>query len=319
MKLRPVMAIILIVSSLLMSALTLAQDAPVATEEPLPPPPAEESLSPAPDANGGLSTEQTEALPIILTARADLEILAAQAIGSAERPPGWNGSVDSNDPDLPLNLRLDLELLASARWGDDRPPHWFGVVDSVPLAFARDIRHDLEVLADDVMGVNTLRPAGWRGDVAMYRCSRATQALLMRLEADGIAITVDPAQADYCRSAEIDASLQIERTILQPVGDEAVQTAASTGYPYVVDSPYVVAFSDRNASRILGVLPEGTGFSPLGRSTVGFSNMTLIEGVDFRVYVDWTTTPLTLEMFDSLPDFETLEVTEVYCDAEWCA
>lgn len=307
MKLRPLIAVVLTVSGLMLPALVTAQEGGSGIPATLPP---------APE-NSTLSTAQTEALPILLAARADLEIIAAQAVGSANRPSGWNGSVDTNDPNLPLNIRLDLELLASSRWGDDRPPGWFGVIDSVPLAIARDIRHDLELLADDVMGVSTLRPAGWRGDDPIYRCSRSTQALLLRLEADGIEIAIDPAQADYCRNAEIDASLQIERTIMQPISAGAGQTSSSSSYPYIVDSPYGVAFADRNARRIVGVLPVGTGFSPLGRSMVGFSNMTLIEGVDFRIYVDWTTTPLTLEMFNSLTDFDTLG-GEIYCDAEWC-
>ena len=73
----------------------------------------------------------------------------------------------------------------------------------------------------------------------------------------------------------------------------------------------------RDARQKIGVLPVSTGFTTLGRSTVGFSNMTLIEGDGFRVYVDWTTTPLTQDQFEALPDFTTLP-GDVYCDVDWC-
>ncbi|MBK8027438.1 MAG: hypothetical protein IPK19_40120 [Chloroflexi bacterium] len=78
-----------------------------------------------------------------------------------------------------------------------------------------------------------------------------------------------------------------------------------------------MAFLDRDARQKIGVLPVSTGFTALGRSTVGFSNMTLIEGDGFRAYVDWTTTPLTQDQFEALPDFTTLP-GDVYCDVDWC-
>ncbi|MBK8024914.1 MAG: hypothetical protein IPK19_26725 [Chloroflexi bacterium] len=164
---------------------------PVATEEA------------AAEPDSALGLEQSAALPILLAARSDLEILATQAIGTSQRPLGWNGSIDTEDPDLPLKIRLDLELLASTIMADVRPEGWFGVVATVPIGIARDIRHDLELLADGVMSVATIRPAGWQGDNPIYRCGRATQSILIMLEKDGLAVPVDPTQPDYCQKAEI--------------------------------------------------------------------------------------------------------------------
>src|SRR5689334_24388084 len=89
-------------------------------------------------------------LPILISARSDLQLLAINTLGN-NLPAGWNDSLDINDPQLPLLIRLDLELLAGALLGaDKRPPGWFGTVLSTPYAIARDIRHDLELLADTV-------------------------------------------------------------------------------------------------------------------------------------------------------------------------
>ncbi|MCK6578304.1 MAG: hypothetical protein L6Q98_09395 [Anaerolineae bacterium] len=306
MKRRLFAAALLIGLSL--STPILAQDAPTATPETAPPP-AEEA--------GTLGLEQSAALPILLAARADLEIIATQAIGTAQRPLGWNGDSDPTNPDLPIQIRLDLELLAGTVLGEGRPEGWFGVVATVPIGIARDIRHDLELVADSVMGVTTIRPAGWQGDSPIYRCGRATQAILIMLEKDGLTIPVDPTQPDYCQKAEIDAAVWVERNVLQPLRARTLNVDTNAAYPFLADSAFVVAFLDRDARQKIGVLPQGAGFNPLGRSTVGFSNMTLIEGDGFRVYVDWTTTPLTQGQFEALPDFDTIS-DPIYCDADWC-
>ncbi len=257
---------------------------------------------------------------MLIADRADLELLADTAIGSKQRPIGWSGSIDVTDPNLPLWIRLDLETLAGAVMGaDKRPPGWFGVVPSVPLAIARDIRHDLELLADVVIGTPGVRPAGWKGDDPMFRCDRATQSLFTLLQSRGISIKIDFAQPNYCDKAEVAASLYVERQILQPPPVQTSNTGATGNqgrYPFQVDNPFVVAFMDRNARQKIGVLPIGTGFQPISRSHVDFSNMMLIQGDGFQVFVDYTTTQVTLEQFDSLPDVG--ESGGTSCDADWC-
>jgi hypothetical protein len=264
-----------------------------------------------------LGVEQTEALPILITARADLELLATTAIGTAQRPLGWSGSIDVADPSLPLWIRLDLETLAGTILGaENRPADWFGVVASIPLAVARDIRHDLELLADVVIGASGVRPAGWLGDDPIMRCSRATQSLLTVLKSRGVGIPVDFNEPNYCSAAESAASRYVERQILQPPVPGSGVVVAQTGYPYNADSPFIVAFMDRKAQEKIGVLPIGTGFVAVARSYVDFSNMMLINGDNFQVFVDYTTTPLTEQEFLALPDVGSGSGTN--CNAFWC-
>ncbi|MBK8027440.1 MAG: hypothetical protein IPK19_40130 [Chloroflexi bacterium] len=77
---------------------------PVATEEA------------AAEPDSALGLEQSAALPILLAARSDLEILATQAIGTSQRPLGWNGSIDTEDPDLPLKIRLIWNCWPAPSW-----------------------------------------------------------------------------------------------------------------------------------------------------------------------------------------------------------
>ena len=299
---------------------------PQLTEEASPVPAVTEAAQPTevpatlqPTANP-LGIEQTEALPILINARADLELLATTAIGSDQRPVGWSGSIDVTDPQLPLWIRLDLETLAGAIMGaDQRPPGWFGVVPSIPLAVARDIRHDLELLADHVIGAQGLRPSGWKGDDPIFRCDRATQSLFTLLKSQGISVTVDFTQTNYCEIATLSASRYVERQILQPPPAQASNSNSNSNqlrYPFQADNPFVVAFLDRKARHKIGVLPPGTGFQPIARSYVGFSNMMLVQGDNFAVFVDYTTTTVTEEEFTFLPDIAGEGSTS--CQAVWC-
>ncbi len=269
----------------------------------------------------GLSVEETEALPTLLNARSDLELLAAQVSGTEQRPIGWNGSANVSDPQLPILIRLDLELLASTVMNaQTRPAGWFGVVVSVPMAVARDIRHDLELLADQAIGGSTVRPGGWVGDDPVMRCARTTQALLALLERSGFALTVDFTQPNYCDQIEQQTTAFVESTIIQPVfsNPDAVGAAAFNALqPYRVETNFVVAFLDRNAQQRAGVLPNGVGFVPVARSGVDFSNMMLVEGSGFRVYVDYSTTPVTRETFLALPPVDSVAAT-LECIADWC-
>ncbi len=286
----------------------------------LPPPEVttEPGAGPTAVPTSALGLEQTEALPILINDRADLELLATTAIGSAQRPIGWSGTIDVTDPQLPLWIRLDLETLAGAVMGPDkRPPGWFGVVPSIPIAVARDIRHDLELLADVVVGSPTVRPGGWKGDDPMYRCTRATQALFALLQHDRVTFKVDFTQPNYCDVAEVTASRYVERQIIQP--PPAIATSGPADqlrYPYQVDNPFVVGFLDRKARQKIGVLPVGTGFQPVSRSYIEFSNMMLVQGDGFLVFVDYTTTQITTEQFLGLPDVGSGGGTT--CSADWC-
>ena len=269
-----------------------------------------------------LSLEASEALPIVVRARGDLELLANEVFGRDQRPAGWSGSTDATNPDLPLLTRLDLEVLAGfVLAADERPEGWFGVVVSSPLAVARDLRHDLELIADIVVGASTIRPGLWAGDDPLMRCNRATQALLPLLERSGFVLNVDFNQRDYCRQIEIQVSSFVETQIIQPVAPPVVvesggATVGGVLAPYRVESPFVVAFYDSRARRRAGVLPEGTGFRPVSRSNVQFSNMVLVTGEGFTLFVDYTTTPVTTADFEGLPEVALGVSTD--CSAEWC-
>jgi hypothetical protein len=319
--------------------LLLVASAAVAQDPPPPPPPdilpeilpeatppvtevLTEATPEVPPPPPSLSVEATEALPVLVSARNDLELLADQALGAGQRPAGWSGSIDVSDPNLPLLVRLDLEVLAGTVLGNEaRPDGWFGVVASSPLAIARDIRHDLEIMADVVVGAPTLRPGNWVGDDPIMRCNRSTQALVPLLERGGFALNVDFTQPSYCHEIEVQASRWVETQIIQPplpvsAGGSAPNLAGIV-QPYVTETPFVVAFHDTNARRRAGVLPVGTGFRTISRSAVDFSNMMLIEGEGFQVFVDYTTTPVTHAEFEALPEVSLGASTD--CTAEWCA
>ncbi|MGQ9907781.1 MAG: hypothetical protein ACUVS2_02990 [Candidatus Flexifilum sp.] len=274
-----------------------------------------------------LSLDAAEALPTVLAARSDLELLADQAFGRDSRPPGWNGSLNASDPQLPLLVRLDLENMAGQLLSiDERPAGWFGIVVSSPRAIARDLRHDLELLADLVMGTSALRPAGWRGDDPIMRCGRAAQALVGLLGRSGFTVNLDFNQPGACDQLEIEVSRFVETTIITPptvpqVGSAEGAIIQGSGQvtvdPFRVESPFVAAFGDRLARQRLGVIPVGTGFRPVARSYATGSNMMLIRGLDFQVYVDYTVTPVSRNEFLALPNVDMVGGT-ISCNAAWC-
>ncbi len=289
---------------------TFTPDANLAT---LPPP-----IDATEDPNAvTLSLEQSEALPILVAARNDLEVLANDRLGQGTRPGGWTGGANPNDPQLPILIRIDLEILADALLGaNTRPDDWAGLVVSVPLAVARDIRHDLELLADAAIGASTLRPGGWQGDDPVYRCNRAAQNLAVVLDrVYGFELTLDFSQPTYCADLERQVNSFVEERIIQP-STANTAPAPDLSQPYQVESQFVVAFGDVNARTNLGVVPPSTGFTPLARSSSEFSNMMLIAGTDFQVFVDYTYTPVTAETFAALPPVA--DGQTVFCDADWC-
>lgn len=284
------------------------------------------TLTPTP-APPPLGLEATEALPTVITARTDLELLADRAFGEGIRPPTWSGSLDVTDNQLPLLVRIDLEnMIGTLLTPEERPTGWFGVVPSSPLAVARDLRHDIELLADLVMGAPSLRPAGWQGDDPIMRCSRSVQALVGLLARSGYAVNIDFSQPTACAQLEVETSRFVETQIIQPSIPQQVGSSeggAVTGgnavlvEPFQVTSQFVVAFGDRNARERLGVIPLGTGFRPVARSYFGFSNMMLVRGVDFQVFVDYTTTSVPFRVFETLPDIDQAG-SSIDCDAAWC-
>ncbi|MCA0458618.1 MAG: hypothetical protein LCI00_31965 [Chloroflexi bacterium] len=259
---------------------------------------------------------EAEALAILTAARNDLDILVIQNMG-ADRPVGWTGSGDVMNIQLPILIRLDLELLAGQLMGpDQRPVGWFGAVPSTAFAIARDIRHDLELLADQVNPSN-VRPPGWVGADPVIRCDRSIQTLVFVLErTSSYELGVDPLAPDFCRLAELQATAYAESNLLpnqRPVGGGGV---VSSGGIQII-SPYAVAFLDRFGRRPTGSIPVGEPITPVARSYTQFSKMMLVRGNGFLVFIDYSASSISENQFAALPDVNGVS-SQFSCTAEWC-
>ncbi|MDX1992722.1 MAG: hypothetical protein SF029_10040 [bacterium] len=269
--------------------------------------------------------EVNAALELLISLRPDIELLADALIGVGQRPEGWSGTLDINDSQLPLLMRLDLELLAGTVLGAEvRPREWFGTVSSTPYALARDIRHDLEVLADATVGRDGGgRPAGWIGAEPIMRCSRATQSLVGLLQASGVfQLSVDPTAPDFCAQVEVQASQFTEVNLLanpaqlQQGGLASIGTGAGAGTATIIND-FAAAFLDRGASLRVGVIPNGLELTPIARSYSQFSNMMLVRGADFELFIDYQFTSVSEDQFEALPDVDSITI-DPYCAADWC-
>jgi hypothetical protein len=309
--------LILIVALLLLAHAAAAQVE--TTEEPIAgaQPPVLEPTAAAPVAQPAINSD---VLPVLVNARSDLEILANQQLGS-ERPPGWSGSLDINDPQLPILIRLDLDVLMASLVGlESIPQGWFGAVPSTPYAIARDIRHDLELLADVVVGLS-VRPPGWAGDDPVMRCDRSTQNLVRLLRKSyQFEPTILPTTADYCHLLAIQVGQFVEVNVLE--GSAVAAPAGSTGQtagggPESALADVGLAFLDRDATLRVGTIPTSETFSAVGRSQTQFSRMTLVRGAGFEVFVDYSTTTISEAEFLGLPDVNGLNA-QPFCTAVWC-
>ena len=277
-------------------------------------------------------TIDSEILRILINTRTDLEVLANQELGNGQRPAGWSGSLDVNNPQLAILIRLDLELLMAASVGLDHiPENWFGPSPGTHYTIARDIRHDLETLAD-AAGEMNLRPPGWAGDDPVMRCDRSTQNLVLLLERDGLFVpNVDPVNPNFCKlvSAQVNQytignlivnnnSLAPQQTVIINENGEAnpAPIQSSSGTENALDN-IGIAFLDRYATQRVGKVPSSVRFTPVARSFVQFSHMTLVRGDNFEVFVDYATTTLSQRDFSVLPNVNNVGIN-TFCNAEWC-
>ncbi|MDZ4670183.1 MAG: hypothetical protein SH821_04890 [Phototrophicales bacterium] len=303
-----------IITSLCLFSLTwaLAQE---------PPPPTPVEITPeAPIDPITQPPVQPSETTLLLAARSDLENLV-NATRAGVRPDGWTGAIDISDPNLALLIRLDLELLAGALVGANfRPDGWFGVIASTNFAIARDIRHDLELLAETILGAT--RPTGWVGSEPLLRCDRTTQALVRLLELNGVfALQADRTAPDFCARAAREASVFVEVNYLATgtaVGERISPNVVGATGGETVNSNFAVGFFDTSAIGRAGVIPNGTTVRPLARSYTQFSNMMLIGGNGFVVFIDYLFTTVTDDMFEALPNVTTIEYS-VSCAADWCS
>lgn len=305
--------LIVLVLLLLIAPGVMAQD-----PTPVPIPTLAAPVQPAADSN---------VLSILINARTDLELLANDQIGG-DRPAGWSGSLDVNDPQLAVLIRLDLELLMARLTGlENIPAGWFGAVPSTAYAIARDIRHDLELLADQMIGLS-VRPPGWAGDDAIMRCDRSTQNLTALLQRDNLFVpNVLPTNPNYCQLVAVQIGQYMEANVLANTTQPSIAAAPGTqntagasvaGGTATAIADIGLAYLDRHAARRAGMIPVTATFQPVARSFAQFSRMTLVRGEGFEVFVDYKTTTITDEQFLSLPDINTTPANP-FCDAAWCA
>lgn len=313
-------ALVILLISLLLPLTVAAQDSVQPAQTPEPIPTANEPL-PIPTAGAAAPAIAIapEALTLLINARTDMELLANQTLG-AERPVGWSGSIDGSSPDLPLLMRLDLELLAGQILGtNSRPIGWFGAVPSSVFAIARDIRHDLELLADSVNPTN-VRPPGWAGSDPLMRCDRAVQSLVSLLErTTGFRLSVDANEPSYCALASLQASRFVE-TGLPAAGAGAAPAQGAVPAPAgsaQVDGEFAVGFLTRFGTQPAGTIPRGEAITPVARSFTQFSRMMLVRGAGFELFMDYRDSTLSDAEFEALPNIDGLS-TSTSCTAAWC-
>ncbi len=256
---------------------------------------------------------------ILLDVRSDLELLADEQVGVAARPEGWSGSNDPTDPQLGLLTRLDLELLYGGLVDvATRPAGWFGAVGSTPLAIARDTRHDIELMADLFYGPGT-RPAGWRSADPLFKCNRATQTLIALLQRGGLfTLEVDANDPNFCYNAEVAATRFTETRILASNLENGLFNSSLTVLSeYQIDTEIAIAFLDPSATLKVGIIPRGTPIQVIARSYADYSNMILVSGANFQVFIEYQNTTLTDDQFRGLPNLSGFSPAPT-CLADWC-
>jgi hypothetical protein len=260
-----------------------------------------------------IDTPLDDPIFLLVSLRADLELLASTTLG-LERPAGWSGMQDSSDPQFSLLIRLDLETLAGALLGESiRPDGWIGALRGTTLSVAQDSRHDLELLADAAL--NNMRPIGWNGANPVLSCDRSISILVQYLlnNSDFVLETTDLG-GDFCTAIETAAN--------EHAYTRMIDITNLSGDPeerrHIVNSPFAVAFNNRNASQRMGIIPENTPIVPVARSYAQYSNMMLVRGEGFEVFMEYLYTSLSEAEFFALPDIDTLVSFTPFCSAYWC-
>lgn len=319
--------ILLLVFLLLSVSAVAAQDDPVATEAVTVPDDASavvtEPLEATPQPEAPISAQPEsifgDSLSELINLRNDLELLATAVRGTV-RPDGWSGNLDVTNPELPLLIRLDLELLVADTLGFDVPAGWFGIELSDVQYQVRNLRHDLDILADALLGEGQ-RPDGWGGSPnPLWACDRATQTLVLLLQQGDFFVAVaDPANPDYCDILELQVVNFVQQNLFTlDTTDSYFTSGIQTSLPGSVtaNTDFAVGFFDIQATQRAAVIPNGTPMTPVGRNAVNeFSRMVLFEGGGFLLFVEYTFTSLTEEEFDTL---DGAPIVDTFCTADWC-
>ncbi len=260
-----------------------------------------------------------DSLSELINLRNDLELLATAVRGTV-RPDGWSGNLDVTNPELPLLIRLDLELLLADTLGFDVPADWFGIAFADVQYQVRDLRHDIEILSDELLG-DGARPDGWSGSPnPLWACDRSTQTLVQLLaQGDFFVAVADSNSPDFCAILELQVVSFVEQNLFTiDTTDPYFTSAVRTSLPGSVtaNTDFVVAFFDIQATQRAAVIPNGTVMTPVGRNGANeFSRMVMFEGDGFLLFAEYTFTSLTDEEFNAL---EGAPAVQTFCTADWC-
>ncbi|MDL1901417.1 hypothetical protein FBR02_11655 [Anaerolineae bacterium CFX9] len=182
-----------------------------------------------PNANGLLR----DPLDDLSAVRGDLERLADELLGLNTRPLGWVGNRDRNSATLIGDIFLDINMLANDQLGDGvRPDGWIGVVTNSPANSALNLRHDLELLATQFYLLE--RPRGWQSTNPVDRCVPALQALVFVIEQNySVGFSeIDPTALDYCARLNEAANSLVENPPVLDIIEEEQRYNASSEYAF---------------------------------------------------------------------------------------
>jgi hypothetical protein len=148
--------------------------------------------------------------------RADLEVLADEALSAGTRPDGWTFNLNNTgSPTYIADLWFDNELLATAVLGNERPANWIGApVTQDTVIVGRNIRHDVEVLANQVFGLGN-RPENWKGALALFRCERTLMNIVQVLRASfNVRLQTPDNAVNYCQVVADEVQAEILNQVL---------------------------------------------------------------------------------------------------------
>ncbi len=115
-----------------------------------------------------------------------------------------------------------------------------------------------------------------------------------------------PDSPDYCASLETEMNTFIE-AMFRP--NEGINATSKDAF----------AFVDYAAQQYVGIMPAGTNFTAVARNSLPGSQMMLVVGENFEVFLDYAYTSLTQAEFESLPDYRDYQgELKFHCDASWC-
>jgi hypothetical protein len=281
--------------------------------------------------------------------RMDTDALYRAILATDVFPAGWTDGFD-----MP-SIRHDVDVLrdVTAQVGEPiADADWFGEIFGADWVVARGIRHDLEVLADAKLTYNT-RPDGWTYTAdspvssALMRCPRTTQNLARLLAKDaGFSPTTEVIEADFCQVVAQETDHYVESTAPQAQAQIQLQTvqpeiapAASGQSPIIApaNAPAAapvattigglggqatapIAYLDRGARQRIGVIPRGTPFTAMARSSAPDSRMMYAGGEGFQVWIAWPFTTVTEQEYLTLPLADDVmdQLPQLVCFAAFC-